>query len=217
MRKILILLGVLGLGAMPAQAQLSPGTSGFSSAPTAASDAEYWIMMRTLGACLADSKHDQSVAFLASIPGSPAEDAAFETLFHRNTNRCMGNFVSASMRRAHLRGLVAEGLFEQMAEDRRRLGLAADRPAPEAVSSLHDFAACYVAGHQAEAIQFLEETKVGTKGEVAAIRQMAADFGPCLPQGVEVRIVPVNIRMAVAEALYRAANGLPDLNIQVAQ
>ncbi len=217
MKNFWAFIGMLVLVASPVQAQLASGMSGFSSAPTSASEAEYWIMMRRLGACLADSKKGRSIEFLSTTPGSPEEDAAFQTLFHRNTNRCMGNFVSANMLRAHIRGSIAEGLFELMPSDRRAEGLSLGNAAPKTVTSLHDFAACYVGANQADAIQFLNETKVGSKGEVAAIRQMVADFSPCLPVGAEVQIVPIDIRMAIAEALFHSANRHHVSNSQVSQ
>ncbi len=210
-------LALFGL-ASSAQAQLAPGYSGFSSAPTTASEAEYWTMMRRLGACLADSKTQAATAFLQTEPGSKAEDEAFAPLFHRHSNRCMGNFVSASMQREHIRGLIAESLFEQMpAGQRPAVVEAANDVEGEQIRTLHQFGQCYVSDHPQEAIAFLNATKVGTKGEVQAIRQMATQFGPCLPDGVEVKIVPVDIRMAIAEALFHAASTPQTLTNQVSK
>ena len=214
MRRAFSLIALAMAFAAPSHAQLSPGTSGFSSAPTTASEAEYWIMIRRLGVCLADAKHDQSVAFIASTPGSKEEDAAFAELFHRNTNRCMGNFVSASMLRNHVRGSVAEGLLNLMGEDQIREAVILPSQAPEDVRSIHQFAYCYVANHPQTAYQFLDETRVGTKGEIAAIRQMAADFGPCFPDGVSIEINPVNVRAAIAEAYYRLLTTMPPAQLQ---
>ena len=217
MRRFAYILALLVCGySSSVHAQLAPGYSGFSSAPTSASEAEYWSMMRRLGGCLADSKKDMAIAFLVTEPGSDEEDTAFRPLFHRNSNRCMGNFVSASMLRAHVRGSIAEGLFEQMSAADRAVGFAVPIDSPEDVRTLHQFAECYVAGNRDEAIAFLEMTKVGTKGEAQAVRQMAANFGPCLPEGVEVKIVPIDIRMAVAEALYHSATRRPVSVEQVA-
>ena len=206
MKSLLIGGLALAFSISPAHAQLSPSASGFSSAPTDASEVEYWTMMRRLGACLADSKTAAAQAFLATSPDTDEEGSAFQSLFHRNSNRCMGNFVSASMRRAYLRGMIAEGLFKQMPEAQRARGLAKETVVPDAIGSLHDFAQCYVAKHQRDAIVFLEGTKVATKGELEAVRHMAADFGPCFPEGKHITINPDSIRMAVAEALYRAAS-----------
>ena len=213
--KRLLLLFAFGLAfATPTYAQLSPGTSGFSSAPTTASEAEYWIMIRRLGVCLADAKHHQSITFITSSPGSKEEDAAFSELFHRNTNRCMGNFVSASMLRNHVRGSVAEGLLNLMDEEEIRKAVILPSQAPEEIRSIHEFAYCYVANHPQTAYQFLDETRVGTKGEIAAIRQMATDFGPCLPEGVSIEINPVNVRAAIAEAYYRLLTAMPPAQLQ---
>lgn len=200
-----LVAAALLVSSLPAAAQLSPGTSGFSSAPVSASEAEYWSMVRTLGGCLADSKRAQSEAFLATASGTPEESAAFAPLFHRKSNRCMGNFIRASIVRAHIRGSIAEGLFEQMDETQRAQGLAMPIAEPESIRSLHDFARCYVSRHQADAAALLAETKLASKGESEAIRQMSADFSECFPADREVTIVPIDIRMAIAEQLYHAA------------
>ena len=171
-------------------------------------------MIRKLGVCLADAKKKQSIAFIRSAPGSAEEDKTFAALFHRSSNRCMGNFVSATMLRAHVRGSVAEGLLNLMDDDRKSSGLIAAEAAPETVSSMHDFAYCYVANHPATAYQFLDQTKVGTRGEIDAIRQMADDFGPCLPVGTSIEINPVDVRSAIAEAYYRHVNSMPPAQLR---
>ncbi len=209
MKRALPFVVLAALIAIPASAQLAPGVSGYSTAPTQASEAEYWIMIRKLGLCLADSKRDQAVAFLATEPGSTEEDEAFDNIFHRYRNRCMGNFINANIIRGHVRGSIAEGLVRLMPEDRVERALAVALSPPEHVASLHDFAECYVANNPLVAREFLLQTKVGTKGELEAVRQMAVNFGPCIPSGAEVRVDPVDVRMAVAEALYRVVHDMP--------
>lgn len=209
-RIVSIVLSIAAVAfAAPASSQLAPGYSGWSSAPVEASEAEYWRMMRRLGACLADSKREQAMVFLGSEVDSAEEGEAFDALFHRSRNRCMGNFVNAGMLRAHVRGVVAEGLFQQLPSDLRRSALASPLSEPDVVASIHEFADCYVARHPAEASGLIDETRLGTEGELEYIREIAADFGPCLPEGVEVSLRPINVRMAFAEALYRAATRMP--------
>lgn len=166
-------------------------------------------MIRRLGVCLADAKHKEAIAFIAASPGSTEEDKAFDALFHRRSNRCMGNFVSASMLRGHVRGSVAEGLLNLMDEDKVRNPVISVNQAPENVRSIHEFAYCYVVNHPVTAYQFLNQTQIGTKGEVEAIRQMAVDFGPCFPEGISIEINPINVRVAIAEAYYRLISSLP--------
>ncbi len=209
-RAFALFLAATGLSlalAAPAQAQLSPGTSGWSSAPTEAGDAETMRFMRRLGNCIAERKHDLGVAFLASDAGSPAEDAVVSEIFKGNRNVCMGNIVSATMRRAYIRGSVAEWLYKSLADGDRLNLVAAGAREPETVVTMHDFADCYVARDAAAADGLVTQTQLGTEGEKEYVRQMAQNFGPCLPSGREVRIVPTQIRMAIAEALYHAANG----------
>ena len=207
LRLFLAAMGMSLALAAPAQAQLSPSTSGYSSAPTEAGEAEAMRFMRRLGSCIAERKHDLGVAFLASEIGSPAEDAVVAELFKGNRNICMGNMISASMQRAYIRGSVAEWLYKSVTEDRRLNAVAAGAHEPEVIVSMHDFADCFVARQPAVADGLVTQTLLGTEGETEYVRQMAQEFGPCLPSGREVRIVPTQIRMAIAEALYHAANG----------
>ena len=187
----------------PALAQLSPGRSGFSSAPTVANDEEYFYMLRQLGPCLVSNKRDRSIAFLDAQIDSPQEAAAFDSLFGDTTNRCLQNFVSATLVRAWVRGVVAEGLFKAAMRDWPQGAVPAIEE-PESIASIHDFARCYVARDFAAARGLIEETRLGDKSELARIRELAPTFAPCLPQGSEVALKPMNIRMALAEALYHA-------------
>lgn len=197
----------------PAAAQLAPGRSGFSDAPTVADDTEYWLMMGEMGRCLAGQKSQQSKAFLAQVVDSPEEAAAFKELFHRNSNPCVGNFVSAGMLRAHVRGVIAEGLFERLGDEGVARVAASPAASPEIIATLHDFARCYVVAHPADATRLLRETRVATKDEMAAFREMAADFAPCLPHGFSIKLKPTSVRFAIAEALYRVATGAPGATI----
>lgn len=189
-----------------AHAQLAPGNSGFSTAPVEGSQNDYWWLLRELGVCLTKSKTDQVRAFLATEIDTPAEESRFDDLFHKQRNLCMRNFVSLTTVRAHIRGAVAEGMYER---------IAVDRPTPlqeaaawdEPIHDLHDFARCYVASHAARAHSLLADTRMGDDDEVRAVRAMAVDFGPCLPHGIKVQLNPPEVRMALAEALYHAAAG----------
>lgn len=205
---------MLAGAALPANAQLSSSASGFSSAPTAANEAEYWDMMSQLGNCLAEQKTEQSRAFVDSVIGSKEEGTAFKALFNRQFNVCLGNFVNATMLRAHVRGLVAEGLFENLPDatvDR----LEATRPnGPPAIATIHDFARCYVVAYPVMARDLLRRTRVATKGEQEFVGTIAANFAPCLPVGKEVKLRPTTVRMAIAEALYRTATGKPAPTVQ---
>ena len=195
--------------AAPAVAQLSSSASGFSSAPAEANEAQYWDMMSQLGNCLAQQKPDQARAFVDSVIGSGAEGVAFKALFHRRYNNCMGNFVNAAMLRAHVRGLVAEGLFENLPEEAVGRLMATPPAGPGLVVTFHDFARCYVVAHPGAARELLRQTRVGTKGEREFVGTIAADFAPCLPAGKETKLRPTTVRMAIAEALYRTATGQP--------
>jgi hypothetical protein len=198
-----LLSAVLLVCAVPATAQLSPSTSGFSTAPTAANDEEYFYMLRQLGPCLADGRRGRAIAFLDAPIDSSEEDAAFAALFDDAINPCLRNFVSASLVRSWVRGVVAEGLFKD-ALRKWPEGAVPATEEPGSIASIHDFARCYVANDFAAARSLLEDTRLGDKSELARMRELAPTFGQCLPEGSNVTLKPMNIRMALAEALYHA-------------
>lgn len=201
-----------GIGGGTASAQLAPTVSGFSSAPTTASEEEYWFFIRELGRCLTESKYAQSVALIQTTIDSAAEKRAFDALMPRKGNHiCMRNMVRATFQRAQLRGAIAESLYELQPVSAPQAPVPQVPTAPAAVRSIHDFADCYIAGNYAEARQLLADTKLGTQAEHDRVREMAQAFGACLPAGRATRIVPVNIRLALAGALYRAgANSMTE-------
>ncbi|MEP3420793.1 MAG: hypothetical protein ABJN35_03600 [Erythrobacter sp.] len=200
-----VFVAVLAGGtALPVHAQLSPGTSGYSSAPIEGTQRDYWYLVRQLGHCLSSSKKDEAVTFLSTVPGSRAEGAAWDDLFNngRSNNPCMQTFVSASIVRAHVRGAMAESMFERHVEDMDgQFSPIFDEP--ETVASIHDFADCFVARHYDTAHNLVEVTKISSRGELRFIREIVSEFGPCLPQGRDVEIVATDVRLAISEALYR--------------
>jgi hypothetical protein len=208
MRRFLLtgaMISALLTAATPAAGQLAPGYSGTSSAPIEGVEGDYWILLRTVGSCVADSKYNQSVAFLAAEPGSEAEARAFRQLFGRNSNVCLRNFVWATFQRAHMRGAVAEGLYKRLVRERGEV-VPAGMPLTDEqpLRTLHDFARCYVGHHRAEAHAFLMGTRLGTDEEHDAVINMAPEFGKCFPAGRQIRIDAREVRMALAEALYQS-------------
>lgn len=196
--------------AATAKAQLAPGVSGISDMPTTATEDQYWFFVRELGRCLVRTKRDHSIAFLGAEAGSPAETRAYRALIkQRGANTCMSNMVSAPIIRGQLRGSVAEALYEAHISSAPQQPAPQGLSAPAAVRSIYDFADCYVAGNYMAARRLLADTKLGTAEESRQIRDMASSFGPCLPQGREVRIVPMDARLALAEALYRTTVSRP--------
>ena len=203
--KGLAVIALLSVGG-GASAQLAPGVAGFSDEPRTASEDEYWFFMRELGRCLAQTKRAQSVALLQAPVNTPEEKRAFDALIsRRGSNSCMRDMVSATMLRAEVRGSVAEGLYKAHPQSARNAPVPQGLTAPSSIRSIHHFADCYVAMNFSAARDLLIDTKLGTKEESQRVRELASGFGPCLPQGREVKIVPRHIRMALAEALYRAS------------
>lgn len=196
---------VLATTSAPVAAQLAPGNSGFSSAPTQGSHKDYWWLLREMGRCVAATKTAEAQAFLASAVDSSGEERAFDRLFHGRMNSCMRNFVSLTAPRAHIRGAVAEGLYKHLNQTDSPPAIAPQDGT--IVASLRDFARCYIADNSAASHALLAETRLGTGDEGKAVQAMAGGFAPCLPQGTQVRLNPPEVRMAIAEALYHAAVG----------
>ncbi len=174
-------------------------------------------MLAQTGSCLANQKTAEAEAFVDAVIDSQAESDAFGVLFNRGRNRrnnCMGSFVSATTLRAHVRAVVAEGLFERLQDDAIDQFVASPPASPVTIDTLHDFARCYVVAHPSTAIELLRRTDVSTRGELEFIQEIAADFGPCMPEGREVSLRATAVRMAIAEAAWRAATGRPAPTIQ---
>ena len=192
----------------PAVGQLAPGYSGQSSAPVQAWPVDYFPLIRVMGECAAKLKAKDSAAFLATKPASSEEAQAFRKLFGGQRNMCMQNFVSATLLREHVRGAVAESMYKRLVANRREQEQPAQVDTAQGdVVTLHDFARCYVTGHRNDAHKLLTTTRLGTKEEHAAVASMARDFGPCLPAGRDVEIDPIDIRLAIAEAMYHSRAG----------
>ncbi|WP_133365438.1 hypothetical protein [Qipengyuania sediminis] len=193
--------------AMPARAQLASGYSGQSDAPRPGVPDDYWYLLRQIGPCVAESKTEAARGFLAAAPGTADEKRAFDRLFGRKSNACMRNFVSATFVRAHVRGAIAEGLYE-----RATAAGAVPRPGADAdldrakIRTLHDFGRCYIAGNGGHATALLKDTQLGSREEANAVMQLAAGFESCFPVGRKVRIDATEVRMALAEALYHSVN-----------
>lgn len=209
LRLVLASFAAVAGASLPAQAQLASGYSGQSGAPTHGVADDYWYLLRQIGPCVAQAKPVEAAAFLAATPASAQETRAFQKLFGRNSNVCMRNFVNATFVRAHMRGSIAEGLYERAA------ATAAPAPANGAKSdavtfrTLHDFARCYIRGNSAAAASLLADTQLGSKEEADTVVGMAPGFKSCFPAGREVRIDATEVRMALAEALYHTARARP--------
>ncbi len=200
---IFLLTSSVMFSATHASAQLSPGHSGYSSAPRDGSDRDYWHLIRQLGYCLSSSKADESFEFLATEPGSQAEGEAWDSLFrHRRRNPCMRRFSSATMLRAHVRGSIAQAIVSRAFDDSEER-MEPVFHEPEIVSNIHDFADCYVASNFADAKMLITQTRISSEGELQYVQELAGGFGSCLPQGSAVRIEPTAVRLAIAEALFR--------------
>lgn len=198
----LALIGVLAFPAISA-AQIKPTASGTSSSPVQATTEEYWWIIGEMGRCLANSKTQDATLFMATKIGSSEEGKAFRALINRRHNSCMRDFVRLSFPRAHMRGAIAEGLYWRALGD--RASAPSFKPIDRVgVTSIHDFARCYIVRNSDSAHSLLSESKVGTRKERQMIQQLAPDFGACISEGATISIDPPQVRLAIAEAAYHA-------------
>lgn len=208
---VLVLIGVLAFPAIAA-AQIKPTASGTSSSPIQATTEEYWWIIGEMGRCLARSKTQDATAFMVTQIGSVEEGRAFRALINRRHNSCMRNFIRLSFPRAHMRGAIAEGLYWRALGDRTTA--PSFRPVDRVgVTSIHNFASCYIVRNGDSAHSLLSESKVGTRKERQMIQQFAPDFAACISEGTTISIDPPQVRLAIAEAAYHAtttSSGLAD-------
>lgn len=182
--------------------------------------------------CLADNRTEQVRAYLASVPASPAEGAAYEA-FEGRISRCMpridfsgvGNMERArgtlnlGFDHASLRGALAEAMMREddTVIDSRQLALGddgmyvAERFHGQRSSDLArvfslGFAGCVI-GYNPERIEGLLSSTPASAEERDAIRSMAESFGSCVMEGQTLSIDPSTLRNQVAEVVYYAMSG----------
>lgn len=191
-------------GSASAEPRLAPGVSGYSSAPIEGSDQIFWAFVRSTSHCFVRTKTEKAEAFLATGIDTRAESRAFKSLFsNRRRTACMQNIVKAKFQRAYFRGAIAEELFHRRIKEWPR-DAKPKLTKQKAGAGIHGFAECYVAKNFTATRRLLENTKLATKGEMAFIQEMQPDFADCLPKRRQIVLSAIDIRMALAEAAYKA-------------
>jgi hypothetical protein len=183
----------------PAEAQLAPGRSGFSSTSTL-SGPEVWDAIWSFGRCYAREYRPTAFELLATRPGSAEENAVLARMFHGEVG-CLGDvsFLSTPMR--FLRGAIAEGLIRERTPIPANLIVAAPADA-SSVRSMSDAARCYVATHRAEVRGLIDTTRPGSSGELAAINRIGPDFLNCVPPAARhTQFNATDLRFHLVEAL----------------
>lgn len=186
-------------------AQIAPTFSGSSTSQAITGEAFLEDLSR-VGKCLAETKRSKSEAFIAATLGTPEEAAAYKQLIGKNTT-CLADLSRMSVSRPLFRGAIAEGLY--------RAQFAAGAPTPPGPAAaggiprtvMGQFADCYARAHPREVHALVTGTKIASKEERAAFFRMASGFGACLPAGTRVALQPSEVRLSLAEALYRSALG----------
>lgn len=177
--------------------------------------------------CLADFKRSESEAYVQATPGSPAAEEARRALMPFRENRCV-QFAGLEVGGRTLivdsdllRGQVAQALYLA------RYGSGAPATIADAQAAtipvevynqrirnaantraevLRIFGDC-VAAAEPMAVDALIRTSVNSDGESAAISRLSEVFGPCLWEGQSIQFTAESLRAALAEGLYRKAEG----------
>lgn len=185
-------------------------------------------LMRT-AKCVAEGRPSGVSAYLATVPASAEEDAAFEAL-QSKLNRCipeMDMSMVGNMQRAEgvltlvfahssLRGALAESMLREgeVAISPAKLALGDDgmfvaerfhgqrSSEPERAFAL-GFAGC-VMGNNSSTIEVLLATNPGSPEEKQAVMAMAPSFPQCVVEGQTLRLNASNLRNQIAEVVYYA-------------
>ena len=148
-RLVALTLAAVAPPAVPAAAQIAPGTSGRSSTLVFNDAGEAWRTLVAFGNCYADRNTEQALALVAADPGSNEEAQTYRRMFSRDNQSCLGGSTELRMPLAMVRGAIVEGLYRRgiaLPEALRQPPLAADAE----VRTLSEAARCYTAAHRGE-------------------------------------------------------------------
>lgn len=191
-------------------AQLANGYSGFSGAPRDGTLDEFYWTLAEMGRCLAQNRKAESVALTASQAGSKAEASALKEMFGR-PSMCVRGASTIAAPTHMIRGAIAEALYEK-AKRPPPAALAAftpltlnkaDRATARMDRAMDDFAACLATAQPQAVHGLLAGTKLGSKAEDAEIGRLSSAFNQCLVTDGAVRFRASELRLSLAEALYR--------------
>ena len=195
-----------------AHAQVASGHSG-SPGPRAGVPEEFWWALRQMGECFAKTKAEHAKELLATEPRSQAEANAASSLLGRYTV-CLRHGNRIRLTTDVLRGAVAEALYKKefSAAPPPVLGSAVSGMSEVASAGGHrlltSFARCYASIQPESVHRLLTTTKLGGKQERAELSTMKPDFARCLPPNSAFNFHPSDVRLAMAEALYRRSSAL---------
>jgi hypothetical protein len=198
----LVAFAALWLAAVPAQPQIAPGRSG-TSGVRYLPEPDGWFAIRQLGLCIAQSKRDNARAFIAATPNSEEEDRLVQALIGSETS-CLRNANYLVFTRDYLRGSVAEALYHR---DYGSPPPAAPAESEQVdVRDLRSFALCFAMVRPDLVHRLISTTRLGQDEEGEAMSGMSGEFGQCLPAGLTLNLNPQEVRVALAEAIYRRAS-----------
>lgn len=209
-RALVAVATAASLGATAAQAQLANGYSGFSGAPRDGTLDEFYWTLAEMGRCLAQSRRPESLTLVASAAGSKAEAAASKAMFGR-PSMCVRGASVIGVPTHMIRGAIAEALYEKAKRPLPRALTSvtavtlnkADRTTTKMDGVLDALAGCLAAAQPAAVHDLLAQTKLGSKAEDAAVTRMSGRFDQCLSTDGTVRFRASELRLGLAEAMYR--------------
>ena len=188
--------------AAPAPAQIAAGYSGIPGVRRLP-QSDLWFAIRQLGHCLA-RRTELARELLTTPMGSAEESRAIDGLMGRETS-CLLNASRIRFTNIHLRGAIAEALYEREFRG----------PPPVDQAALDDpeqgrrlgFAGCFAARRPDAIHRLLARSRLGDNSEHEILTELAPELAQCLPAGERVELDAPFTRMLLAEALYMRARG----------
>ncbi len=187
----------VALAALTFGGQAQAGQSGHST-DTPLSNVKPFRELQNFGTCFARTHRRGALTLIATPPGSPEEEKAFNRMVFGDDAPCLAGGTRMSMPIIFARGAIAEGLLRsEGVPDTHRLASLS----PGEAKDLHGVARCYTSKHRTN-VEKLLQTPPGTREEVTAVAGLWPDFKTCMP-GFNVRLNAPWIRFLLAEALLR--------------
>lgn len=195
-------------------------TTGGSAAAQSTSSVPYgrpgdraatFAAIRETARCVAGNKTELADNLLATKAGSTEEFEIYRAMFERRERSCVRYASLLSFHPQLMRGAIAEALYRRRAADAPiirpieasaytslvRQGVMRAPP-----SHMAAFADCVTASRPAEVHALLTTTKMDSAEEKTAMRGLVDALSACLPNGQQISLAPLTMRVALAESAY---------------
>ncbi|HEX8640793.1 MAG TPA: hypothetical protein VF704_06520 [Allosphingosinicella sp.] len=192
-------------------ATLAAGAA-FAAATPAAADtgAESVDRIYSAGRCIATEDRYAAVSLLQSLPIDG--DAADLSTLSERARHCARELSAPDI--LHLRGALAQALFFRDfggfgLEPRRSAALVnlslptQDTPGTSRSVQLYQWSDCVVRNDAAHT-EALLQSRVGSRGEAAAIERLRDYMAACAPAGAQLAVQPAELRSLLAQSAYQS-------------